>query len=41
MTKVELEIEFSGAIFFPEIVDYMNLTVCRSGDPPPRTTLEL
>lgn len=37
MTKVELEIEFSGAIFFPEIVDYMNLTVCRSCDLPPRT----
>ena len=37
MTKVELEIEFSGGIFFPEIVDYMNLTVCRSGDLPPRT----
>ena len=37
MTKVELEIEFSGGIFFPEIVDYMNLTVCRSCDLPPRT----
>ena len=37
MTKVELEVEFSGGIFFPEIVDYMNLTVCRSGDLPPRT----
>ena len=37
MTKVELEIDFSGGIFFPEIVDYMNLTVCRSGDLPPRT----
>ena len=28
MTKVELEIEFSGGIFFPEIVDYMNLSPC-------------
>ena len=37
MTKVELEIDFSGGIFFPEIVDYMNLTVCRSGALPPRT----
>ena len=37
MTKVELEIDFSGRIFFPEIVDYMNLTVCRSGALPPRT----
>ena len=37
MTKVELEIEFSGGIFFPEIVDYMNLTVCRSGALPPQT----
>ena len=37
MTKVELEIEFSGGIFFPEIVDYMNLTVFRSGALPPRT----
>ena len=37
MTKVELEIDFSGRIFFREIVDYMNLTVCRSGDLPPPT----